>query len=122
MQDRAAGLNFDWPDVRGALDKLEEEVRELQELIEDRAASASSHGSDGDGRVEEEMGDLLFAAVNVARLLDLHPSTALERASAKFASRFRAVLDLAERRGIDPSKATLEQLDGLWDVVKSEPA
>ena len=72
------------------------------------------------GRVEEELGDLLFAAVNVARLLDLHPSTALERASAKFAARFRSVLEMAERQGIDPAGATLEQLDGLWDVVKSE--
>lgn len=125
MQDRAAGLNFDWPDVRGALAKLDEEVRELSELLAGRAERAdrlSDPEREEDGRVEEELGDLLFAAVNVARLLDLHPSTALERASAKFAARFRAVLDRAERLGIDPRRATLEQLDGLWDVVKAESA
>lgn len=116
MQDRAAGLNFDWPDFRGAVDKLEEEVRELRDILEDREGSADV----GNGRVEEELGDLLFAAVNVARLLDLHPSTALERASAKFASRFRSVLEMAVREGIDPARATLEQLDRLWDVAKAE--
>lgn len=120
MQDRAAGLNFDWPDVGGALEKLEEEVRELSEILEDAALPEVGRPADGDDRVEEELGDLLFAAVNVARLLDLHPSTALERASAKFASRFRSVLELAERRGIDPANATLDQLDDLWNIVKAE--
>ena len=119
MQDRAAGLNFDWPDVSGALGKLEEEVAELRELLDERRTTIGSD-HDMDGRVEEELGDLLFAAVNVARLLDLHPTTALERASAKFAARFRSVLDKAARSGIDPADATLEQLDGLWDVVKAE--
>jgi ATP diphosphatase len=124
MQDRAAGLNFDWPDVRGALEKLEEEVRELGELL-GGYTSLEENQRAGHGRVErveEELGDLLFAAVNVARLLDLHPSTALERAAAKFASRFRSVLEMARRQGIDPREATLEQLDSLWGVVKSEGA
>jgi MazG family protein len=113
MQDRAAGLNFDWPDVWGAVDKLSEELGELRDSLgkeEEEEGNAT--------RVEDELGDLLFAAVNVARLAGLHPSTALERASAKFAHRFRCLLALAEEEGLDPTEASLEQLDLLWERVK----
>ncbi len=130
MQDRAAGLNFDWPDVWGAMEKLDEEVGELEESLRDRhrvtgggpqpGIGASTLSPDVDGRIEDELGDLLFAAVNVARIAGIHPSTALERASAKFALRFRRVLELATERGLDPHTATLEELDRLWDWVKSE--
>jgi len=121
LQDRAAALNFDWPDVSGALEKLREETEELQ---------AALRGADGDAagekraaeRIEDELGDLLFAAVNVARLADLHPSTALERASAKFTARFRALLALARERGIEPAASDLDTLDALWDEVKAREA
>jgi MazG family protein len=119
MQDRAAGLNFDWPSVRGALDKLEEELGELRSIL--RTDDSAGTG-EADPRVEDELGDVLFAAVNVARLAGLHPSTALERASAKFAARFRRLLEVARDEGLDPRRASLEELDVLWERVKAESA
>lgn len=120
MQDRAAGLNFDWPSVWGALEKLEEEAVELRESLEGAPAVPKGTGApDPDPRVEEELGDLLFAAVNVARLAGVHPTTALERSAAKFAGRFRALLELAERAELEPRRASLEELDRLWERVKA---
>lgn len=118
MQDRAAGLNFDWPDVWGAIGKLEEEVRELRESLETGDTRDAVDGT-VDPRVEDEVGDLLFAAVNVARLAGIHPTTALERSGAKFAARFRALLELAVTDGLEVREATLEELDALWERVKS---
>jgi len=119
MQDRAAGLNFDWPDVWGAVEKLEEELREVRESLEFVEAAAATDDQTVDPRVEDELGDLLFAAVNVARLAGIHPTTALERSAAKFAGRFRALLELAETDGLDPRQASLEELDVLWERVKA---
>jgi MazG family protein len=119
MQDRAAGLNFDWPSVWGALEKLEEEARELRESLETARTGPADAPRDADPGVEDELGDLLFAAVNVARLAGIHPSMALERAAAKFALRFRALLELADDAGLDPRQASLEELDVLWERVKS---
>ncbi len=100
FQERAAAVGFDWPDLEGPLAKLEEEVVETRR-----------HPSG-------EIGDVLFAAVNVARKAGVHPSAALEAATAKFVSRFRAVERLARERGIDVETAGLEPLDRLWDEVK----
>jgi MazG family protein len=119
MQDRAAGLNFDWPNVWGALEKLDEELRELRESLEESAQPVTDRVHEVDPRVEDELGDILFAAVNVARLAGVHPTTALERSAAKFASRFRGVLELAHREGLDPRKASLQELDELWKRVKA---
>jgi len=119
MQDRAAGLNFDWPNVWGALEKLDEELRELRESLEVSAEPVTDRVPDVHARVEDELGDILFAAVNVARLAGVHPTTALERSAAKFASRFRGVLELAHREGLDPRKASLQELDELWERVKA---
>ncbi len=124
LQDRAAARNFDWPDVTGALEKLHEELGELeQELARSDVDSADVGPADVDlrDRIEDEVGDLLFAAVNVARLAGIHPSTALERAAGKFAARFRALLDLAADRDIDPDDSDLETLDRLWEEVKKGP-
>ncbi len=120
LQDRAAALNFDWPDVSGALEKLREETGELRSALETRAAGGGTAAAAE--RVEDELGDLLFAAVNVARLAGLHPATALERASGKFAARFRALLALARERGIEPPESDLATLDALWDEVKAREA
>jgi MazG family protein len=119
MQDRAAGLNFDWPSVWGALEKLEEEARELREALEAAQTGSADVPQNADPRVEDELGDLLFAAVNVARLAGIHPTLALERAATKFGSRFRAVLEMADDSGLDPRQASLEELDGLWQRVKA---
>jgi uncharacterized protein YabN with tetrapyrrole methylase and pyrophosphatase domain len=118
MQDRAAGLNFDWADVWGAVEKLEEELGEVRESLRVSEAAGTDDRS-LDPRVEDELGDLLFAAVNVARLAGVHPTTALERSAAKFAGRFRALLELAAEDGLDPRESSLEELDVLWERVKA---
>jgi MazG family protein len=100
FQERAAAVGFDWPDLEGPLAKLEEEVAETRV------------------HPQEEIGDVLFAAVNVARKAGVHPAQALEAATNKFVARFRAVERLARERGIDVDSAGLEPLDRLWDEVK----
>jgi len=100
-QERAASVGFDWPDVAGPLDKLEEEVRETRE------------------HPRQEIGDVLFAAVNVARKAGVHPTAALRVATDKFAARFRGIERLAAERGVDVASAGLTRLDALWDEVKS---
>jgi MazG family protein len=104
---RAARIGFDWPDADSVIDKIEEELDELEAEIDE-----------GDPAVlEEEMGDLLFAAANLARKLDIEPETALRRATAKFERRFRQVEALAKERGIGRD---LDALEGLWQEVKAQ--
>ncbi|MCL7962769.1 MAG: nucleoside triphosphate pyrophosphohydrolase [marine benthic group bacterium] len=116
LQDRAAARGFDWPDAGGALEKLHEEIAELESELDSRSSPLVDDARAD--RVQDELGDLLFAAVNVARLAGAHPSVALDRASAKFERRFRDLLRLADERGIDPDEADLATLDRLWDEVK----
>ena len=106
LQERAAGVGFDWPDAKGPLAKVKEETAELERETE-RAT------------IEEELGDLLFAVVNLARKLGVEPSQALEKANDKFTRRFGAVEQLATKRGIELGRAKLEELDRLWDEVKA---
>ena len=106
VQKKAAKVGFDWPDITGALDKLSEETAEL------KAAVA------GDGDPAEELGDLLFAAVNTARFLKADPEDVLQAASDKFAARFRRVEELAKQRGQTLDKLSLEEMDSLWNEVK----
>ena len=108
LQERAAGIGFDWPDATGPLAKVKEETAELEK----------EQGAGSREQVEEELGDLLFAAVNLARKLGIEPNQALERANAKFQRRFEGVEALAEERGLEMGRATLEELDKLWDEVK----
>lgn len=107
IQERVSAVGFDWPDATGALAKVREE---LDEVIASAAA--------GPDAVREEIGDLLFATVNAARLLGVHAMTALQEANEKFARRFRALEALARDRGIDITTSTLEELDALWDELK----
>src|SRR2546425_5093506 len=109
LQERAAGVGFDWPDAKGPLQKVKEELAELE----------GETGSGERGRVEDEIGDLLFAVVNVARKLAIDPRAALERANDKFQRRFEAVEQLAEARGLELGRASLEELDRMWDEVKA---
>ena len=109
LQERAAGVGFDWPDAKGPLQKVKEELAELE-------------GETGTGkreRLEDEVGDLLFAIVNLARKLAIDPRAALERANDKFQRRFEAVEQLAEARGLELGRASLEELDRMWDEVKA---
>jgi MazG family protein len=109
LQERAAGVGFDWPDWRGPLEKVQEETGELTRELADAADRA---------RVEHELGDLLFAVVNLARKAGVDPRAALESANRRFNGRFRAVERLAAERGLDIHAAGLEALDRLWDEVK----
>jgi MazG family protein len=111
LQKRAARVGFDWPDAPPVLDKIEEEVAEL------RQALAADEGGEAEA---EELGDLLFSLVNLARHLDIDAEAALRSANAKFERRFRRVEALLAQRGADLEGATLEALDELWDAAKAE--
>lgn len=108
IQKKAKKVGFDWDSVDGALQKLEEETEELKKAIKE---------NDKDNCFEE-LGDLLFSAVNVSRFIDCDAEQALTSASDKFLSRFSQVEKLAQERGIDMKNSSLEELDRLWDEVK----
>ncbi len=108
LQRRAARIGFDWPEVRPVFDKIAEEIAELRAELEQDAGRA---------RLEDEMGDILFAAANLARKLDIDPEAALRRANAKFERRFRRVEALAAERA---TGSDLEALEALWQEVKHE--
>jgi uncharacterized protein YabN with tetrapyrrole methylase and pyrophosphatase domain len=148
LQERAATVGFDWPDASGPLVKVAEELAEVEQaVVADRADRRTGGPADADktdraGRIPltappaptaatgepisppasdeitDEIGDLLFAVVNLARKLRVQPHTALDRANRKFRTRFEALEQLAAERGIDMATAGLETLDGLWEEAK----
>jgi MazG family protein len=101
---KASDAGFDWPDATGALEKVEEELREVRQTIPVGAEALA-----------EEMGDLLFAVINVCRKVGVRPETALRRANRKFTERFRVV----ERTVGDLEKATLDDMEGAWQAAKA---
>jgi MazG family protein len=110
LQKRASRVGFDWGDVMPAFEKVAEEVEEL-------GAELAS----GDKRaIEEELGDLLFAVVNVARLAGAEAETALRAANAKFERRFARIEALLAERGKTPADSNLAEMDALWDQAKTE--
>ena len=121
LQDRAAGVGFDWPTTEGPLDKVHEELEEvkveLAHLGETPRDRTPTYDATHD-RLQDEIGDLLFAVVNLARKAGVHPALARDRANQKFERRFRAIERLATERGIAVSEAGLAVLDSLWDEVK----
>lgn len=120
IQERVSGVGFDWNDPGGAFDKVLEEIEEVREALdgEDRTGERPKGGSTDEEALEEELGDLLFAVVNLARLAGRHPTTALERANRKFRRRFEGVEELASARGLELRGMDLEALDRLWEEVK----
>jgi MazG family protein len=109
LQKRAARVGFDWPDAHGALDKVNEELDEVRDEI---------NQADQD-RLQDELGDLLFSIVNVTRLLGLDAEQSLSRANEKFERRFRVMEDtLTEEGSADMQDLTLEQLNAAWEKVK----
>jgi MazG family protein len=108
LQERAAGVGFDWPDANGPLAKVREEMAELEE---------ASREEDPE-RVLAEIGDLFFAAVNLSRKVGVDPIRALELANQKFRQRFEGVERIARERGVEIGEATLDELDTLWEEVK----
>jgi tetrapyrrole methylase family protein/MazG family protein len=114
---KASKVGFDWPDVEGAFPKIAEETAELREAIDDTTADVTTAD---DTATTDELGDLLFAIVNVARHLHIDPELALRTATDKFRTRFEGVERLARERSIDLRAAELSVLDALWDEVKAQ--
>jgi MazG family protein len=108
VQKKAARVGFDWSEAAPVVAKIREELAEVEAEV---SAGANE-------KIEEEIGDLLFSVVNLARKLKVDGETALQRATDKFAKRFRAVEALAQERGITLEGKTLAELDLLWDEVK----
>jgi MazG family protein len=111
MTTKASRVGFDWPDAASVLAKLDEETAELREAV--------AAGGATDARVAEELGDLLFAAVNVARLLGHDPESALKAANRKFRRRFRHIEGRLRAAGRKPAEATLAEMDALWEEAKA---
>lgn len=106
---RAAQVGFEWADISGAVDKVQEEVEELRQEV---AAGADP------ARMEQEIGDLLFSLVNVCRYLKIDPENALRLTNAKFERRFRYIERQLKTAGKTPEQSTLEEMDALWDAAK----
>ncbi len=113
LQKRAARHGFDWPDIGQVFDKLHEEIDELKE-----AWQAAESGQGDHDAVEDELGDLLFVCVNLARFMKVNPEQAVGRTNHKFEARFRAIEQVLEREGRSFDAETLEALDEIWQSVK----
>jgi nucleoside triphosphate diphosphatase len=131
LSSRAAHAGFDWPNVEGLFDKLREETEELREELEDFPAPGprpQGRGVAGSGktavpdelraRLEEEVGDLFFVLVNIARYLSLDPESALKKTNRKFKRRFQWMEQRLQQEGRNPEQATMEELESLWQQAK----
>ncbi len=107
IQEKMSRVGYDWPNVGGALDKLQEEILELSQ-------------ADNQDHIIEEMGDILFAIVNVARLKQVEVEQALQKANDKVIRRFNYIENKAAERGQTLTDMTLEQMDAIWDEAKSK--
>ncbi|MBO8159768.1 nucleoside triphosphate pyrophosphohydrolase [Thermosyntropha sp.] len=105
VQEKAARVGFDWPDVEGALEKFKEEIDELKH-------------ADDEESLKEEMGDILFALVNIARMKGINPEEALQVTNDKFVRRFNYVEEQVKESGRDFTSFTLEELDYFWEKAK----
>ncbi len=112
MGSRAAAVRFDWERTSDVVGKIEEEVAELRAVVESQA--------DGHDRLEEEMGDLLFAIANLSRKLGIEPEAALRRADDKFARRFTELERRFRAQGRDLQRSTLEEMEEEWGRIKGE--
>ena len=108
MQEKAASVGFDWPDLAPAVDKLEEEVKEFQEAYENKDIE----------EMQNELGDMIFAIVNIARKSGFDTETALRRTISRFESRFKKVENHFISNGKKMLDASLEQLDEIWEIAK----
>ncbi len=110
IQDEASALGFDWPDITGVFAKVREELGEIE---------AAWHAGDRP-HARLELGDLLFATVNLARFLDADPGEALDRANRRFTGRFDALKEILKGEGRSIESCSFEELDAVWDRVKKE--
>jgi len=118
VQSKASKVGFDWGDFRPALDKVEEEIAELKEALRSPEAGASANTPSLS--VTEEIGDLLFAVVNVSRLLRIDPEAALRKSVEKFIARFKYIEERAAAGGVAIEDMTLEEMDELWEESKGD--
>lgn len=116
LQERASRVGFDWPEIQPAIEKFKEEWREVEEAW--RQGSRSPDASTR-ARLEEELGDLLFAVVNVARFMQVDPEAALRKAAARFRERFRYIEERAAREGRKLEEMSLEEMDRWWEEAKA---
>ena len=114
LQDRAAGVGFDWDNALGPLAKVREEVEEVAALIDPSTGTVRDTDA-----LEAELGDLLFAVVNLCRKTGVHGALALDRTNAKFVRRYATMEQLAAADGVTLSELSLEQQDTYWDAVKA---
>lgn len=108
LQKRCANVGFDWPDVQGCWDKVKEEIIEVEQC------------ESGSEELAEELGDLMFALVNVVRKHKLDPEAVLRAANSKFEKRFRAVEQALAEQGKSPEQSDLAEMDALWNKVKKQ--
>lgn len=113
LQRRAARVGFDWPTIEPVLDKIEEELAEVREVL--------AHGADQE-KMLHEVGDLLFACVNLGRHTGVDPEMAMRGVNSRFESRFRRVESLADEQNQTLAEMSLEEMDKLWDQAKAEEA
>lgn len=111
MTTKVSRVDFDWPDVASVLEKLDEEVEELKQAVGDEQPSHKE--------IAGEVGDLLFVAVNVARLLGIDPESALKASNRKFRRRFRYIEDRLRAQGRKPADSDHIEMDALWDEAKA---
>lgn len=109
LQEKAAGVGFDWNSTDSVMEKMEEELEELKEVV-----AINDHK-----KMEEEMGDFLFAVVNYCRHLNIDPDTALEKTNRKFIKRFKRMEDEVRSKKEDLKSKTLEELEDLWQKAKT---
>lgn len=109
IQEKARKAGFDWDNIDGAVEKLHEEIKEVEEALNEKNPD----------HIKEELGDLIFAAVNVSRFADIDAEEALTVSNDKFINRFTVVQTLAKEKGIDMNTASVEELDKLWDEAKT---
>ena len=122
LQKACAKVGFDWPEVMPVLDKVREEVDEIAQEIHIALESESTEPGDtlplNHDAIEEEIGDALFAMVNLSRHLKVDADTALRKASHKFAARFKGVEQLAREQGTELDTMSLEEMETLWQTIK----
>jgi MazG family protein len=133
LSSKAARVGFDWPSVEGVLDKLHEEIEELHTglaAVPAQALKPVEHGIAGSGKpgipenahvhLEEEIGDMMFAIVNIARFLAVDPESALKKTNHKFRRRFSYIEEQLKKTGRNPQDASMEELESLWQQGKQQ--